>query len=705
MKDDEHDASSQDASPSLGAEPHVPAAASSAGPTEQGSVADPRRWLALAVVLIGMFMAIIDVSIVNVAIPSISKDLHASFSEVEFVVAAYVLAYGALLITGGRLGDIFGRKPLFLIGLSGFTVASAVCGTAPNATVLIIARALQGVSGALVFPQVLAVIQVTFQGRELTRALGTMGAVIGIGAIAGQIVGGSLISANLFGLSWRPTFLVNLPIGVVAVVAAALVLPGAKRSQGEERPHLDLVGVVLSGAALFCLAFPLLEGRDAHWPAWMLVLLVATAPLVALFLAYERRLSQRGGMPLVNIVLFRQRAFSVGLGVSVAAFMANAGFLFMFALYIQVGLGFSPLAAAVTYSPAALGVFVMSLLSPKLVPLLGRHVLTVGYAIAALGYVACAAVVTAAGASISGWKLAPALLLVGIGSGMATTPLVGTILSGVNPRDAGGASGVIATALQVGNALGVALLPLVFFAFLGNQASAYAATYASAFGRALPVAAGLTLAACVLVWRLPTTSTQSANALIERAPGWAEALAYSLYLTSGGHVADSLFRDLLGHTIERRVRRTTAAPEEPGEFLAFHFSQAAEDQAWLNFLVREALARGDGPVPHEAERQPVIAMQVEEVRRRQVAGFIDPDLDPELVRLAAFALANYPRILRQITRMTTGLAANDPVFEKRWTAFLRQLGPRLKGRTESAAAAPPESPGRQHSEGVNAQIP
>jgi hypothetical protein len=168
-------------------------------------------------------------------------------------------------------------------------------------------------------------------------------------------------------------------------------------------------------------------------------------------------------------------------------------------------------------------------------------------------------------------------------------------------------------------------------------------------------------------------------------------------------VADTLLRDLLGHTIQRRLRRTAAAAEEPGEFLAFHFSQAAEDQAWLNFLVREALARGDGPVAHETERKPVIATQVDEVRRRQAAGLIDPDLDPEIVRLAAFALANYPRIMRQITRMTTGLTANDPVFEKRWIAFLKQLGQRLKVGFEPAAVAQPESLGRQHSEGTRSE--
>jgi len=648
-------------------------------PPSSGSAAaipDPKRWLVLAVVLIGMFMAVVDGSIVNVAIPAIRSDLHASFGDVELVVAAYTLAYGALLVTGGRLGDIYSRKRLFILGLVGFTAASAACGVAPDITVLVIARAAQGATGALVFPQVLAIIQVSFSGAERARALGVMGAVIGIGAIAGQIIGGSLISADLFGLSWRPTFLINLPVGLLGAVAAALVLPRADAPTGP-RPRLDGIGVVLSSAALLCVALPLLSGREAGWPGWMLAMLAAAVPITAGFLAYERHLAGRGGTPLLDVTLFRERALRVGLGIAITAFAATTGYLFMLALYLQVGLGFSPIDSGIVYSPSAIGVFTMSLVAPRLVPVLGRHVLSVGYAVSAVGFLTVATIAAAAGAEVHGWELAPALFVVGCGSGLAVTPLVGTILSGVNPRDAGAVSGMVATALQIGAALGIALLPMVMFGFLGDQARAHPADYASAFARTVPVCAGLVLVACALVWRLPTTRTQSANALIERAPSWAAALGYSLYLASGGRVGEAIFRDLLGHTIERRRKVLHDAPDDPGEFIAYHYAEGARDQAWLNFLVREALAVGDREVPHEAERRPVIALQIDEIRRRQALGLIDPRLDPELVRLAIFALTSYPRILRQVTRMTTGLAASDAAFDARWTAFLRDIGHRL----------------------------
>jgi len=527
-----------------------------------------------------------------------------------------------------------------------------------------------------VFPQVLAIIQVSFTGQDRTKALGVMGAVIGVGAIAGQIIGGALISANLFGLSWRPTFLINLPIGIAGAIAAAIVLPKAHPSG--PRPKLDWVGVLGASATLFCLVFPLLDGRERGWPPWLLGMLAATIPVGALFVTYERWFAQRGGSPLLDVKLFGERAFRVGLGIALAHFTAVSGYLFMLALYLQVGLGFSPIDSATAYSPSALGVFSMSLVAPKLVPLLGRHVLSVGYATAALGFVTLAVIVFAADDAAKAWELGPSLFLAGAGIGLAVTPLVGTILSSVQPKDAGAVSGIVATAFQVGGSLGVALLPMALFGFLGESTGPSA--YASAFAHTLPICAALIAVAFVLVQRLPTSHAQSANALIERAPSWAAALGYSLYLTTGGRVGEALFKDLLGHTIERRRKRLLEAPDDAGDFIAYHYTEAGHDQAWTNFLVREALAVGDREVPHEADRVPVIAMQVDEIRRRQAEGYIDRVFDPELLRLAVFALSSYPRIMRQVARMTTGVRSSDPEFEARWTAFLRELGHRLAPR-------------------------
>jgi EmrB/QacA subfamily drug resistance transporter len=639
-------------------------------PEEQVAVGvSSRRGLVLAVVLAGTFMAILDVAIVNVAIPSIRSDLHTSFGGVELVISAYTLTYACLLVTGGRLGDLYGRRRLFIVGLLLFSAASALCGAAPSLAVLVAARALQGVGGALMYPQVLAIIQVTFEGQERARALGTFGSVIGIAAIAGQLVGGALLALNVFGLTWRPVFLVNVPVGILAAVAALRVLPD---DQPETHTGLDGGGVVLIGLALLLLAVPLLEGRDSGWPAWMLVCLVCSVPAFAAFLGYERRLAGRGGSPLVRIELFRSRAFAGGVPIAMLFMASYAGFLLLLAVYLQAGLGFSPLHSGAVYTPAAVGFFITSLAAPRLVPLLGRHVLSIGYVIAALGLLATAATAAAAGSGLVGWELAPTLFIAGLGQGLGMSPLVGTIIAGLEPADAGAGAGVVTTTLQTGNVLGVALGGLLFFTLLGHGHSG--AAYATAFAWALPGCAALLLVAALLVHRLPLTPFEAQNALIERLPGWATGFAYSMFLMTGGRIGDRLFADVLSRVAERRLRRTEAAPLDPGEFLAFHFDAASEDGAWLTYLAREGLTYGSGPIPHEQERLPVIKAQVEEIRHRQEAGLIDPDLDPELVRLLGFALASYPRLLPQIARMTTGKDPDDPRFVADWEAFLRHLG-------------------------------
>jgi EmrB/QacA subfamily drug resistance transporter len=640
---------------------------------EVGTGTNPsRNGLVLAVVLVGTFMAILDVAIVNVAIPSIRKDLHASYGGVELVISAYTLTYACLLVTGGRLGDLFGRRRMFIAGLLAFSASSALCGAAPNLSVLIAARALQGVGGALMYPQVLAIIQVTFDGQERARALGIFGSVVGIAAIAGQLVGGALLALNVFGLTWRPVFLVNVPLGILAAVAALLVLPGERP---ESHTRLDFGGVGLIGVALLLLAVPLLEGRDHGWPAWMLICLVLSLPALAVFLAYERRMEARGGSPLVPLRLFRNPGFAGGIPIAMLFMASYASFLLILAVYLQAGLGFSPLHSGAVYTPAAVGFFITSLGAPKLVPLLGRHVLSVGYVIAALGLLATAATAAAAGSSLVGWELAPTLFIAGLGQGLGMSPLVGTIIAGLEPAEAGAGAGVVTTTLQTGNVLGVALGGLLFFTILGSGHPG--APFANAFADTLPVCAALLLVAATLVHRLPVTPFEAQNALIERLPGWATGFAYSMFLMTGGRMGDRLFEDVLSRVAERRLRRVEEAPLDPGEFLAYHFDTASEDGAWISYLAREALTYGAGPIPHEQDRLPVIKAQIDEIRKRQEAGLIDRDLDPELVRMLGFAVASYPRLLPQITHMATGLNPDDPEFVKRWEAFLRDLGERL----------------------------
>lgn len=320
-----------DAQPIAG---RCPAVWNQAGPAITDADADAgaamrsawRLWAGLMVMLTGAFMTIMDVMIVNVAIPSIRRDLGASFAEAELVVAGYSLAYAVALITGGRLGDIFGRRRMFLIGLMGFTVTSAACGLAPTPEGLIVARLLQGLAAAILFPQVFSLIRVTFaEARQRTTAFAVMGAVLGLAGIAGQLLGGVLVEADLWGLAWRPVFLVNIPVGLAAFIAAPRLI---QESRSPEARHLDLAGVGLSAAGLGLLLYPLIEGREAGWPAWSIAMLLLSVPVLACFAIHQHRRSLRQASPLLETGLFRDRAFAIGMLLVLAFYSSlNAFFL------------------------------------------------------------------------------------------------------------------------------------------------------------------------------------------------------------------------------------------------------------------------------------------------------------------------------------------------------------------------------------------
>ena len=644
---------------------------------------ETRRWLVLAVVLMGTFMAVLDVAIVNVAIPSIRADLNANFGEIEFVVSAYTLTYACLLVTGGRLGDNYGRKTLFVIGLAVFAAASAGCGLAPTSNLLIWARAVQGVGGALMYPQVLAIIQINFSGNERARALGIFGSVIGIAAVAGQILGGTILALDIWNLEWRPIFLVNVPLALGTIIAALFILP---KDEHHDAVGLDWGGVALITTALLMLIVPLLEGRELGWPIWMWASLIASFPVFALFVWYERRFAARGGRALVRMELFANESFAFGVPIA-ALFMASyAGFLFTLALYLQVGLGFTPLQSGMTYTPTAIGFFITSLAAPRLIPLLGRQVLTLGYIVSTFGLAATATTVFSAGARLHGFELAPCLFIVGLGNGFGLSPLVGTVIAGLAPQEAGAGAGVVTTTLQVGNALGVAIVGLLFFTLLGTATSE--AAYADAFSLTLPACAVMMLAAAILVHRLPRTPFEVSNALVERLPGWSSGFAYSMFLMTGGRLGDRLVQDLVAHVIERRLQRVQEAPLAVGDFLAFHFRGAEADVAWLHYLMREALVYGNRPVPSEQERQEAVSLQVQEIRDRQAAGLLPADLDPGQLRLLGFALMNYPRMLPQITRMATGMTPDNPNFAARWEALLREVGSWIEEAARRKRALP-----------------
>jgi hypothetical protein len=316
-------------------------------------------------------------------------------------------------------------------------------------------------------------------------------------------------------------------------------------------------------------------------------------------------------------------------------------------------------------------------------------VLTVGYIIAAFGFFATAATAHAAGAHLHVYELAPSLLIAGLGMGFGMSPLVGTVIAGLAPQEAGSGAGIVTTTLQLGNVLGIAVISLLFFTILGDRPPGPA--YADTFAITLPISALLMLIAAYLVRRLPRMPFEESNALIERLPGWSAGFAYSMFLMTGGRLGDGLVHEMAASIADRRIRRTQEAPQAHGDFLAYHFDAAAMDVAWMRYLMREALVYGNGPVPHEDERMKVIDAQVKEARDRQAAGLLPAGIDPAHLRLAAFALVSYPRMLPQITRMTTGRTADDPRFVADWETLLRVVGSSLEEHTHREQIPAPSS--------------
>ena len=418
-------------------------------------------WLGLSVLLLAGFVTIFDLFVVNVAIPSMQADLDANFAQIGFIVAGYELAFGVLLITGGRLGDLFGRRRLFVIGMAGFTLASALCGLAPSAEFLIGARVLQGLAAALLFPQVYASIRVNFDGDDSRRAFGLLGMTLGLAAIAGQVLGGWLVHADLFGLGWRSIFLINVPIGLFAI-AAARTIP---ESRAPQRPALDWMGVALVSAGLTLLLVPLIEGPGQGWPAWSLLSL-GVAVLLALFHRQQEQRRMAGGLPLVDMRLLAQRRFALGAVLVLLVYSTSSSFFLCFALLVQTGLGLDPFMAGSIFAPCSVGFVLASLAAPRLVARWGAQAIVAGAMAYAVSIGLLIAQVWMAGAELVPARLIPVLVVVGAGQGFIMTPLLNLVLGFVDEAQAGMASGVISTVQQVGAALGVAVVGILFAAAL-----------------------------------------------------------------------------------------------------------------------------------------------------------------------------------------------------------------------------------------------
>jgi EmrB/QacA subfamily drug resistance transporter len=460
------------------------------------------RWYALAVVLAAECMDLLDGTILNVAMPAIRDDLGGSYSAIQWIIAAYALAFAVGLITGGRLGDVYGRKRMFLLGTAGFTVASGLCALAPSVHVLIGCRVLQGAAAAIMIPQGLGLIREMFPREELAAAFGIFGPVIGLSAVLGPILGGFLVHADLLGTGWRAVFLVNLPLGVAALLGASVLLP---ESRSAHAPRLDLVGTLLAGAAMLLLVYPLVQGRDLDWPAWVFFLLAASVPAVALFVWQQRRRERLGLDPLVTPSLFRKRAFVAGAGVILLFFAGMIGLMVVLMLYLQLGLGYSALHAGLTLAPWSLGTAVgAGLAGAVLAPRYGRHVIHAGLAVMAAGIVELA---LSASWNASSWSLAPGLAIAGVGMGLALAPVFDVVLAGVEDHELGSASGLINALQQLGAALGIALIGTLFFSLApivhtaGGAAAAH--DFAGAMRSTLWVEVGLLAATFALGFLLP----------------------------------------------------------------------------------------------------------------------------------------------------------------------------------------------------------
>lgn len=457
------------------------ASSAGVGTVHEPTTRNPLRWLIFAVVIAANIMDLLDATIVNVAGPSIRAALGGSASTLQWLPAGYTLALAVFLITSARLGDMFGRRRLFLVGSAGFTVFSAACAVAPSMGVLIAFRVLQGAFGAMMIPQGFGMLKEAFDEDEMTKVFGFFGPMMGLSMLAAPILAGGLVEANLWGVGWRLVFLINVPIGAATLLGGLRVLP---RTIAHPGVRLDLVGTALVGLALTALIYPLIQGRADGWPLWTFLTLAAGAVLLAVFVVWERH---RRTDPLIEPSLLSNRVYTSGVLVALAFFGAFSGLLLCVSVFVQVGEGFSPVRAGLTLLPMVIGMVGGMAAGFALVKPLGRHLLHAGIAVVAAGAVTLA--VTMAGlryASI--WDLAPSLVLIGLGFGGSIGQLFDFIVAGVGMDEVGSASGVLEAVQQVSSAIGVAALGTIFFAAYAHGRPTHALA-TTAWACLVPIAA------------------------------------------------------------------------------------------------------------------------------------------------------------------------------------------------------------------------
>ena len=452
-------------------------------------------WLMLAVLLLGQFMCIIDVLVTNVAMPSIAASLHASGVSLQLVVGGYTIAYAMLLITGARLGDRYGRRRTYLAGVLIFTTASLACALAPDSRALIAFRLVQGAGAALLVPQVFSIIQLNFTGPARARALSAYAAVLSAGAVTGLVLGGVVVTADLFGTGWRPVFAINVPIGIVLAATVPRLVPPDETSTGapagRRGGQLDLAGLAAAACAVLLIVLPLVLGPEEGWPAWGFGCIAVGAVLAAAFVLIERRVTARGGDPLLNLAVLRAPALPSGLVTLAATQIGYGGLLFAYTLHLQAGLGESALRAGLSYLPFA-AVFGLVGYNWRRLPAAARRVLVpAGLTVGILAYLALAAGLHSAGSHGGITALTwTGLAAVGLGLGLSVSPLLTQSLTHVPAARAADASGLLTTTVQLGQLLGVAAIGSVYLSRAGSgSAPALAPTLGSGSGHAAASAA------------------------------------------------------------------------------------------------------------------------------------------------------------------------------------------------------------------------
>lgn len=467
--------------------------------------------IAIAVVLVADFMDLLDATIVNVAAPELMRDLGASESALQWMVAGYTLAMGATLITGGRVGDQFGRRRVFLLGLAGFAVASALCALAPNAAVLIATRVVQGLAAGLMVPQVFGIIRSSLAPSARAKAFGAYGAVLSLASVAGPLLGGFLVDADVFGLGWRAIFWVNVPVAIIGLALGARFLPDSRSS---DRTRLDLLGALLGSVTAVLLLLPLIQGPEWDWPWWSFGLMAFGVVAGAVFLVWERRVAAQDRQPVFDPALLRVRAFSGGLVASMLFFGAIGSFFFLLALYLQLGTGRTAWETGLIILPYAIGALITSGIGVQFAAKVGRALLIGGSLVLAASQLLLLLVVRA-DVDPGYWLLALPLFIGGLGLGLTTPSLINVVLAGVPGKDAGSAGAVLTTVTQIGSAAGVAVLGVLFFDSLEASFATGAAPlggYGDAFLAIMPWQIGCYVLAAALMLLLPKRAAEHADA-------------------------------------------------------------------------------------------------------------------------------------------------------------------------------------------------